>query len=176
MTPTETGLIIPVPSFQDFVDTWRPAVDGVPPVGVPAHVTVLYPFLPPTLAERCIDELGAFFAAWPRFTYSLEEIGWFDDQVVFVRPRPTSSFVDLTNAVEERWGLPPYRGEIQDPQPHVTIGREGSEAEMRRVAAAASELLPVETQVADQVWLMQGTPDPPHWAQTHRFDLGAPHP
>ena len=116
MTPTETGLIIPIPSFQGFVDTWRPVVDAAPPIGVPAHVTVLYPFLPPALADRCIAEIGAFFDTWPSFTYSLEEVGWFGDHVVFVRPAPSSSFVDLTNAVEERWGLPPYGGEFQDPQ------------------------------------------------------------
>lgn len=173
MEPSETGLVVPVPSLDAFVTAWRPVVDEVAPVGVPAHVTLLYPFVAPAGVVMHIDGLREFFLSWPRFRYSLDAVGWFGDEVVFVEPSPANEFTRLTSGIEQRWGLPPYGGEIADPKPHVTIGQGGTPAEMRRVADAASALLPIDDQTADRVWLMQGTPDPPRWATTHEFLLGA---
>lgn len=171
MEPSETGLVVPIPSLEQFVATWRPRVDAIAPVGVPAHVTVLYPFVDPAHIEHHLDVLRDFFAAWPRFAYSLGEVDWFGDEVVFVRPTPARVFSRLTSAIEQRWGLPAYGGDIAEPVPHVTIGQGGAPADMQRVADAAASLLPIEDQVADRVWLMQGEPDPPRWAMIHEFHL-----
>lgn len=176
MEPTQTGLVIPIPSLQDLVATWRPKVDAVPPVGAPAHVTLLYPFLPPAAVSDRIDEIRTFLATRPSFNYSLDGVGWFEDEVVFVKPLPADGFMDLTHAIGARWGMAPYGGDVEDPVPHVTIGYGGSKEAMRRVADAAQNVLPIEDQLADEVWLMQGTPDPPNWTQTHRFNLGTARP
>ena len=172
MEPSETGLIVPIPSLEDFVTTWRPRVDAIAPVGVPAHVTVLYPFVAAAELETHLDALRDFYAAWSPFAYSLEEVGWFSDEVVFIRPSPAEAFSRLTSAVEQRWGLPAYGGEIPEPEPHVTVGYGGAPASMKQVADAANSLLPIQEQVVDRVWLMQGTPVPPRWAVTHEFHLG----
>ena len=173
MIPTETGLVIPVPSLEDFVAAWRPKVDREVPEGVPAHVTVLYPFLSPGDIDEVVEDLRSFLAEWPSFPYTLEDVGWFGNRVVFVRPQPSVAFMGLTDAMSARYGVKPYGGEIEDPQPHVTVGFEGKPEDMRRVARAAAALLPIESQRADEVWLVQGTPKPPRWTRTHRFDLGS---
>lgn len=167
----ESGLVIPVPSLQEFVTHWRPSVDRVPPVGVPAHITVLYPFIPPGEVESEIGDLRRFFSGRSSFPYSLTEIDWFGNEVVYARPDPSEPFATLTDAVHERWGLPPYGGTVTDPQPHVTLGFEGEPETMQEVAEAAASLLPLDEE-ATEVWLLQGTPDPPMWQVTHRFDLG----
>ena len=172
MEPSETGLVVPVPSLEEFVTAWRSRVDAIAPVGVPAHVTVLYPFVAPADVEAHLDALHDFFAAWPPFVYSLDEVGWFNDEVVFIRPSPAEAFSSLTSALEQRWGLLAYGGEISEPEPHVTIGQGGAPANMKQVADAADSLLPIQEQMADRVWLMQGTPEPPRWAVTHEFHLG----
>ena len=173
MEPTETALVVPIPSLQDFVAKWRPRVDAIAPTGVPAHVTLLYPFLDPPAISPVIDELEAFFAAQPGFSYSLDTIGWFDDEVVYVNPTPSESFQKLTDLIEARWGLPPYGGNIPDPVPHVTIGYSGTEEDMQGVANAAKTLLPINDQYVTEVWLLQGTPDPPRWTHTHTFRLSS---
>ena len=169
--PTESGLVVPVPSLQDFVATWRPRVDRIPPIGIPAHITLLYPFVPPVEIEAEIDDLRGFFAGQSRFSYSLIGIDWFGDEVVFVKPSPSAGFTCLTAAIHKRWNLPPYGGTIEQPQPHVTIGVDGPADLMRDVAEAGLKQLPIHEQ-ATEAWLMQGTPDPPEWSITHRFRLG----
>jgi len=173
MKSTHTALVVPIPGLQDFVATWRPKVDAVPPVGVPAHVTLLYPFLPPAVGSERIAEIRTFLATRPSFPYSLDGVDWFDDEVVFVKPLPADGSMDLTNAIEEQWRLAPYGGDVEDPVPHVTIGYGGNREAMQRVADAARKVLPIKAQLADEVWLMQGTPDPTHWTRAHRFNLGA---
>jgi hypothetical protein len=66
MDATETGLVVPIPSLQEFVSEWRPKVDRVEPVGVPAHVTVLYPFIPPNRVPENLDEMRKFFLSGHR--------------------------------------------------------------------------------------------------------------
>lgn len=170
----ETGLIMPVPSLEEFVASWRPRVDAVAPVGIPAHVTVMYPFLPMSDVLANLAGLQAFFDAQPSFTYSLDSVGWFGQDVVYVRPPPTSGFEALTTAIEAEWGLSPYGGDIIDPVPHVTIGHGGSAQDMELVSESVLPLLPIVDERAVEVWLMQGTPDPPRWARSHRFSLGGP--
>lgn len=169
--PTESGLVIPVAALEDFVARWRPQVDDAAPIGLPAHITVLYPFVPPTAVEHEIDGLRRLFSGWPSFSYSLNEVGWFGTEVVFARPEPGAPFAALTDAVHRRWGTPPYAGTIDDPRPHVTLGLGGTPEMMRAVADAAARILPLHER-ATGVWLVQGTSDPPVWQVTHRFELG----
>jgi hypothetical protein len=47
MQPTQTALIVPIPAAENAVGPFRATLDRSASWGVPAHVTVLYPFLPP---------------------------------------------------------------------------------------------------------------------------------
>lgn len=169
--PTESGLVIPVPSLHDFVAPWRPKVDRVAPVGIPAHITLLYPFIAPVGIAAEIDHLREFFSHQPQFSYSLTGIGWFGDEVVFIKPSPPAPFISLTTRIQERWGLPPYGDTIAKPQPHLTIGFAGQIELMHEAADTALQTLPIHER-ATEVWLMQGKSDPPEWSVTHRFHLG----
>jgi hypothetical protein len=45
--PTESALLIPVPAAEPTVQRWRERLDPACRLGVPAHVTLLYPFVAP---------------------------------------------------------------------------------------------------------------------------------
>ena len=47
MTVLESALIVPVPEVEPLVGLHRAALDPAAKLGVPAHVTIVYPFLPP---------------------------------------------------------------------------------------------------------------------------------
>ena len=100
--PTESGLVILVPSLHDFVAAWRPKVDRVVPVGIPAHITLLYPFIAPVGIAPETDALREFFACQPQFSYSLTDIGWFDHEGVFIKPSPPAPFTSLTVRIHDR--------------------------------------------------------------------------
>src|SRR5262245_17605350 len=67
MEPTEPALIVAVPEAERAVARFRAALDLAAGWGVPAHVTVLYPFLPPQrINEDVLTTLSQNFEATPR--------------------------------------------------------------------------------------------------------------
>lgn len=172
---TETGLIIPVPEFEDFVCSWRQEVDAVPPVGVPAHISLLYPFLTPERVATHRDDIGEFFEKIDSFEFTLTRVGWFERRVVFLCPDPADAFLDITGQLMARWTqCLPYGGRHKEIVPHLTLGIEGSDKEMDRLADAANDLLPVHCR-AEEVWLMQGTSRPPRWRVEDKYSLNVDH-
>lgn len=172
-TEVETGLILPVPEFEDFIQEHRKHNPAVSPEGVPAHLTLLYPFLPPGRCDEVHGDVEAFFAEVEPFEFELTEVAWFDDRVVFLAPADPTPFVQLTEQLIARWTqCIPYGGRHAGKHvPHLTLGIEGTPEEMASLAEAAEKLLPVRCR-AEQAWLMIGTPHPPEWEVKRRFDFG----
>jgi hypothetical protein len=48
VTDTESAVLVPIPAAERVVSTHRSRLDGAAALGVPAHVTVLFPFVPPS--------------------------------------------------------------------------------------------------------------------------------
>lgn len=62
----QTAVIVPVPATERVVGRHRARLDRAAGWGVPAHVTVLYPFLlPEELGPDALDRLGAAIASEP---------------------------------------------------------------------------------------------------------------
>lgn len=168
----ETGLILPVAELESFLVHWRAEVDAVPPAGVPAHISLLYPFLPPDTCVGQRVEVAEFFGKIEPFDFWLTEVGWFDGRVVFLRPDDPAPFLDVTEQLVARWTqCLPYGGKHAELVPHLTLGIEGSESDMQELAAAATALLPIRCRVTE-AWLMIGTPRPPKWEISEKFELG----
>ena len=169
----ETGIIVPVPAFESFVQHHRKINDAVPPEGVPAHLTLLYPFLPPAGCERAREEVAEFFASIEPFEFELDKVGWFDQRVVFLAPSDPGPFVTITEKLVARWTqCIPYGGRHGGTHvPHLTLGIEGTPEEMAGLAEAAEELLPMQC-LADQAWLMIGHPRPASWQIAERYMFG----
>jgi 2'-5' RNA ligase superfamily len=78
--PTQTALIVPVPQADDAVGRFRMSLDRAAAWGVPAHVTVLYPFLPPVrINDEVVAAVGEIVRATPRFGATLTHVDWFGD-------------------------------------------------------------------------------------------------
>ena len=50
----QSALLVPVPAAEPAVAEHRARLDGSARDGVPAHLTVLYPFLPPALVDDVV--------------------------------------------------------------------------------------------------------------------------
>ena len=109
-----TALIVVVPEAQHVV------ADGFAPPGVPAHVTILYPFADGRdVDETAVAEVAASFAA---FDFELARFEQFDDGLAWLRAEPAERFVALTNAVWRRFpDYPPYEGAHDVLVPHLTV-------------------------------------------------------
>src|SRR3954466_12753022 len=104
MEPTQTALIVPIPDAEPAVGPFRASLDRAASWGVPAHVTVLYPFLPPErIDEAVLAAVREIVAAVPRTDVSLSRGAWFGDPVVWLAPQPDHPFRDLPSAVWRRF-------------------------------------------------------------------------
>lgn len=171
--PTQiSALIVPMPEADPVVDRFRQALDSGAAAGVPAHVTVLYPFMPVELVDRDVHtQLRSLFAAIEEFECSLTSIAWFDRSVMYLRPEPDAPFRQMTQLVVERWPQwPPYGGAHGDPTPHLTIADNGDDDAMRRAAATIGEKLPLDI-VVSEVHLYAGTSEPGSWHHLHTLPL-----
>jgi hypothetical protein len=64
----ESALLLLVPAAEPVVGEHRARFDASARDGVPAHLTVLYPFLPPALIDDTVlASLIALFAGYPAF-------------------------------------------------------------------------------------------------------------
>ncbi len=155
----ESALIIAVPEAEPVVKAWRERFDPSAAVGVPAHITILYPFMPPgEITSAVLTELHDLFGRFSAFEFILPELRRFPE-VLYLTPSPAEPFKALTYAVVEHYPkYPPYGGEFAEVIPHLTIADvdeatqlDDIEREFRQqhgmrlpVKARASEVLLIE--------------------------------
>jgi hypothetical protein len=168
----ESTLLVPVPSADDSVAKLRKRLDPACRLGVPAHVSVLYPFAAPALLDDgAMERLSAIFARVGTFDFELSDVGWFDERVLYLAPEPASTFVGITNALVTGFpDYPPYGGEFPEVIPHLTLAEGAAAPRMRRAARRVQRHLPIRATAAE-VWLM--APDGAgHWHRHRSFPLG----
>ncbi|OJF15456.1 2'-5' RNA ligase family protein [Couchioplanes caeruleus] len=175
MTPTHTALIVPIPAAEPAVARHRARLDRAASWGVPAHITIVYPFLAPAAVTATVPaELREAIGAIPRFTATLTHVDWFGTTVAWLAPTPSAPFKALTHAVTARFPeAQPYEGAHPDVVPHLTIGHDHPHDTLRAAADDAATHLPLTADIT-AVHLIQGIPAPGGpWRTTATFPLGA---
>jgi 2'-5' RNA ligase len=175
----QSALLLIIPAAEPAVGAHRARLDASARDGVPAHFTVLYPFLPPTeIGPGVLAELSTLFAGVTRFSFSLDQVRWFGDSVVWLGPSDESPFRSLTELAAEAYpACSPYGGVYEDVVPHLTIGQGGDPAALQAAAEAVRPLLPIAA-AATEVTLMVGPKperppgSPGNWRRVASFPLG----
>lgn len=174
----ESAILVPVPEAEPVVGRLRAELDRSANRGVPAHVTVLYPFVPPEqITAAVIATAAAAVASVPAFDCRFASTGWFGDEVVWLAPEPAGPFSALTAAVHAAFPhYPPFGGAFAEVIPHLTIGDrpEGGPAVLRGAEAQVLPTLPIRTRVS-HAWLMTGTQSPDSWRRRAIVALGTGH-
>jgi 2'-5' RNA ligase len=118
----ETALICRVPEAEAFIARYRERYDPSARRNVPAHVTVLYPFMDPKLVDaEVIATLRAVAARVPRFDYRMAETRRFP-VALYLAPDPDDSFAALTDGIHAAFpDDPPFEGKFDTVVPHVTV-------------------------------------------------------
>lgn len=154
--PARSGLVVPVPEVEPVVGAHRAVLDAHARLGVPAHVTVLFPFVDPDdLDAAVLVRLAEVLAAVPAFDHRFTRTAWFDDAVLWLAPEDPRPFVALTRAVTAAFpGHPPFGGAHgDDVVPHLTVGHGRDPAELRAAESVVRPRLPVAGR-ADRVLLL----------------------
>src|SRR6185503_13858349 len=90
---SESALTVNVPEAEPYVGALRGRFDPAAKLGVPAHITVLYPFIPPerithAVVRRVRDTLSSFAA----FDFRLIRIARFPT-ALYLAPEPAQPFI-----------------------------------------------------------------------------------
>ncbi|HEX3932926.1 MAG TPA: 2'-5' RNA ligase family protein [Nocardioides sp.] len=174
---TETAVIIPVAPAEMAVSKHRLRFDVAASKGVPAHVTVLFPFVSPVdVDDQVIARLAAVFAAASPFDCTFDRCAWFGDDVLWLAPERDQEFRCLTEQVVEKFpGYLPYGGVHDDVVPHLTVGesRRGTVGDLKAAESDISGKLPIVARI-DHALLMAGTDQPDSWRTVARLPLAEP--
>jgi hypothetical protein len=167
-----SGLIIEVPQAEPAVRRHREVLDANARLGIPAHITVLFPFLPPeTIGPAALSALGELFADVSRFSFRLDHAGWFGEDVLFLAPDDPGPFRALTERVFQAYpAFPPFGGQFDDVVPHLTVGHGHPLTALRDAEDSVRSHLPIEGS-ATAVTLMTQESTAGHWAKTASFAL-----
>jgi 2'-5' RNA ligase len=100
MPSMESALLVLVPEAEALVKSFRDRYDPSAAAGMPAHITLLYPFkLPSELDDEVLADLRRCFARFAPIRYALASIRRFPVEVLYLAPEPDEPFRRLTLAI-----------------------------------------------------------------------------
>jgi 2'-5' RNA ligase len=168
----ETALLIEVPAAEPVVGRYRARFDGNAALGVPAHITVLAPFMPARrLDVSALGRLARLFATVKAFDCELDHADWFGSAVLWLGPRDPLPFQHLTELVFRAFPeFPPFEGQFDEVIPHLTVGYDHPLEELRAAERLIAPSLPVSARVT-AVTLMRERAPGGRWRTHTRFPL-----
>lgn len=171
-----SALAVEVPEAEPLVAGVRAVRDPGAAEGMPAHVTVLYPFLDPGDVDAGLPRLRALLARVPAFDVAFTRVDHVPG-VLWLHPEPDAPFRALTATLAAAYPQhPPYRGRYADPQPHLSIARrlrpEQVDSALAEVRAAVDPGLPLRCAVRAVTLFVRD--DAGQWRRREVLPLRAP--
>lgn len=157
--------------LDPVVDALRLEYDPIERLGVPAHVTILVPWLPAgSINDTETAAIRRLAAGAEPFEVTFAGCGRFTD-TVHLEPDPAAPFARLTEAVAAAWpSFPAYGGRFDTVHPHLTVGHFDSGDVAAEIEAKLAPRLPLRAQVNAISLLIEGADR--RWRERERLTLG----
>jgi hypothetical protein len=169
----QTAFAVRVPEAEGHVGELRIRYDPSARLGVPAHITVLVPFMPPEQLSTLVRaRIADAFAEVPAFSFELRRTGRFA-ATAFLVPEPAEPFIALTRALLARFPqFPPYGGAYGESiLPHLTVAN-GDPGEAEVVGLALERLMQLRGPIRSTcscVTLLENSTG--RWEEMNAFEL-----
>ena len=168
----QSALGVTVPEAEPWVKDLRERYDPIATVGMPAHITVLFPFISPDLiTDSDLARTAETFRLSRPFEFRLEQVDRFPESLYLV-PEPDEPFISLTKAIVREFPeYPPYGGNFTEIVPHLTVANRSAELSaiaQAELLAIMKELGPIHA-VCNVVELYENSSG--HWKWTQSFPL-----
>ncbi|HEY6834903.1 MAG TPA: 2'-5' RNA ligase family protein [Gaiellaceae bacterium] len=147
---SRTAVVVHVPEAEPLVGELRLRHTYDAPAGMPAHVTLLFPFVPasslsPEVEARLADIVGEVEA----FELTFARTARFPT-VLYLEPEPSEPFAALTRALVTAWPEhPPYEGAVDVVIPHLTVAESEDGELLDGLAMQVEPRLPLEARVSE---------------------------
>jgi 2'-5' RNA ligase len=175
MSSSESALVVLVPEAEAVAKPFRDRYDPSAVAGMPAHITLLFPFkAPDDVDDITLGNLRDCLARFEPIRFSLGTVKRFPAEVLYLAPEPDEPFRQLTRTI---WKLfpatPPYGGKWPDIIPHLSLAWLADEVRLNEVAddfaRASAGKLPIPA-IASEVALMDNRSG--RWKVEATFSLG----
>ena len=171
----QSASVVPVPEAEPWVKDLRERYDPIAAVGMPAHITVLFPFIPPDLlTDSDLARAAEIFRRFQSFEFRLEQVGRFPESLYLV-PELDEPFISLTEAIVREFPeYPPYGGKFTEIVPHLTVANRSAELSAiaeAKLLAAMKDLGPIHA-VCNVVELYENSSGYWRWAQSFSLEGG----
>jgi hypothetical protein len=104
-----SNIVVPLPEAESILAASNALLPPESRLTAPAHITLVYPFMPRAVLDDNVEEIEAFFSALRPMSFTLR-VGWFGREVLLLEPEPVDGLVRLTLDIIERWPEYPYYG------------------------------------------------------------------
>lgn len=133
-----------------MMSAWRDHADSSSAPGMPAHVTVLYPFLPAArLTTEVLRRLRRLCAERPVLDVEFKRPARFPG-ALYLEPEPSDELRQLTLEIAGQWPeTPPYRGAFSEIVPHLTVAHGVAADVLDMIEARALRRLPIATSLVE---------------------------
>lgn len=133
----ESAVVLRVDEAEAFVAATRQRFDRSAIRGMPAHVTLLYPFRhPDRLDAGTRSALRSYFAGRAPLRFQLAGLCGFPG-VLYLAPLPFEPIDALAQGLWERFpDVPPYGGAVANPVPHLTVAQKPPAESLTQVSEA----------------------------------------
>ncbi len=165
------ALVVPLVGLEPVVGAWRRAhtTDGAR--GMPAHLTLLYPFVDQSEVDRSNDALQRVCSAFEPFDVSFSTLARFlgPPQVLYLEPDRADLFAAITAAVIGEFPThPPFGGMHDEVIPHLTVAY-GSAQVLAEAERNLTPQLPISTRATEVALMEQDATG--WWTARCRFGL-----
>ena len=145
-------LLLITPDAEPLVGRWRGEHDYAARFGIPAHVTVYTPFLPP---EQWRDPASGLETLLP-VKVTLARLENRPGGLVVV-VEPNDVLRQMTDAISAHWPeLPPHKGNRPDLAYHVTVVRTADDEIRSQAREAIAPHLPLDV-AGTELWASAGS-------------------
>jgi len=167
----ESALAVNVPEAEPYVGALRERFDPSAKLGMPAHITVLYPFIPPErITDSVVRKVRGILSAFAAFEFRLVRIARFPT-ALYLAPEPAQPFIGLTEGVVRAFPeYPPYAGQYDSIVPHLMVAEAGEGADVAEAELLA--VLPARVGIeasCNEVVLIENSSG--RWKRMHSFRL-----
>jgi 2'-5' RNA ligase len=165
----KSAIVVHVPDAEPIVGAWRREHTHDAPLGMPAHVTILYPFVPREELAEAEPQLAELLAGHNAFDATFAHIARFP-VLLYLAPEPAERFRRLTEAVAAAWPEhPPYEGAHDPVIPHLTVAESEEPSLLDSIAAEVEPRLPIRQRVEAASLFVEG--DDGRWREHSRLPL-----
>jgi len=165
-----SALVLVVPELDGLLADIREEHDPAARLGMPPHVTVLYPFASPKRlgpAERMA--LAELILRFPAMELSFQRTERFPE-VLWLAPEPAEPVLALAEGLVAAFPkYPPYRGKFSTVVPHLTVAQ-APEPVLDRLEPVVCERLSAPVRAQARAVALFTTVDK-RWVEVDRFAL-----